>query len=170
MKAAYEDWWNGMAEDLKVTHEIIVGHKAEPVSVLTAHDWHTTKSPPWNQNHIREGRVDNGWWAIDVARAGNYRLRLYRYPPEAKLPLDAEAPEGDDIPNGTAYLPGVNIAPVSARCSVGGEEIEAEPLREEHYLEFEVKLSAGPTQLQTWVTDKAGVERGAYYVTVERVG
>lgn len=167
MRTAYESWWNSMAEDLKVMHRIIVGDEAEPLSVLTAHDWHTNDPPPWNQGFIRTGLVDNGWWALDVVRAGNYRIRLYRYPPESGLAFAGVAPPGDEIPNGVAYPAGERIQPVRARCTIGGKEMETISTAADAYFEFRADLPAGPTDLYTWVKDVSGKERGAYYVTIE---
>ncbi|MEM6772053.1 MAG: N-acetylgalactosamine-4-sulfatase, partial [Bacteroidota bacterium] len=170
MQAAYESWWGSMAEDLKVVHRIVVGHEAEPTTLLTAHDWQTTNPPPWNQNFIRSGRVDNGSWALDVAQAGNYRIRLYRYPPEAKLAFNAIAPKGEDIPNGTPYAPGVSISPTKVRCTIGDAGLEAAaPAAADEYVEFATELAAGPTELFTAITDQDGSERGAYYVTLTRI-
>jgi len=169
MNEAYESWWTSMTEDLKVMHRIIIGDDAEPESVLTAHDWHTNNPPPWNQKFIRGGRVDNGWWALEVAKPGNYRVRLYRYPPEAQLGFKTIAPVGDEIPNGTAYLPGEIIMPVSVRCTIGGEELKSNTNSTDDFFEFEAELPVGPTDLYTWIEDEKGVERGAYYVTMTKV-
>jgi len=168
MNEAYEHWWDGMTEDLAVLHRIVVGSEAEPESVLTAHDWHTDNPPPWNQNFIRSGRVDNGWWALEIARTGNYRIRLYRYPPEAKLDFAAVAPVGDEVPNGRAYLPGVSIEPVEVRCTIGKQALGAKSTASGRYVEFEADLEAGPADLYTWVKDPGGTVRGAYYVTMTR--
>jgi len=168
MRRAYETWWSSMTDDLKVTHQIIVGHDAEPETLLTAHDWHTTNPPPWNQNYIRAGLADNGWWALDVARAGTYRIRLYRYPPETGLDFTAAAPAGEEVPNGKAYLRGERIKPTEVRCSVGARELVVEPATNKAYFEFIADLPAGPTELLTSVKDTEGTERGAYYVTLAR--
>lgn len=168
MRRAYERWWSSMAEDLQVTHRIIVGHDAEPETLLTAHDWHTTNPPPWNQNYIREGLIDNGWWTLEVARPGNYRIRLYRYPPETGLGFSAPAPVGEEVPNGKAYPPGVSIKPTGVRCSVGAQEL-TDPTTKPAYFEFVTSLPAGPTELLTSVTAANGTERGAYYVSVARI-
>jgi uncharacterized sulfatase len=35
---------------------------------------------------------------------------------------------------------------------------------------FPVKLPAGPTKLQTWIAERGGEVRGAYFVEVQRLG
>ena len=166
MQTAYESWWRSMEDDLKINHRIIIGDEAEPETLLTAHDWHTTNPPPWNQGFIRAGRIDNGEWALEVAKAGNYRIRLYRYPPESGLPFSAAASLGEEIPNGKAYLQGVSIMPETVSCSIGNYEMEEKSNFSGPYIEFAAKLTTGPTELLTSVVDTSGVERGAYYVTL----
>ncbi|TXF87923.1 arylsulfatase [Neolewinella aurantiaca] len=170
MQAAYDAWWDSMTEDLKVMHRIVIGDEAEPETLLTAHDWHTTNPPPWNQNYIRAGLADNGWWALETARAGTYRIRLYRYPPESGLAFGSVAPPGDEIPNGTAYKPGLSIRPVEVSCFIDDQELQATAGSADAYVEFEAELVAGPTKLFTVVKDESGTERGAYYVTLAPKG
>jgi hypothetical protein len=169
LQDAYEAWWNSMEEDLKVVHRMVVGKELAATDVLTAHDWHSEVDPPWNQHHIRAAKVDNGWWALEAAEEGSYAFELFRYPPELQLPFGATVPPGDEIPGGKAYAAGVALKPVLARIKVGDQEFENK-LGEEHVsISFTAVLEKGPIDLQTWVTDMEGVERGAYYVAVERV-
>lgn len=45
---------------------------AEPVVHLMSHDWHTEdRGTPCHQNHVRDGFVGYGPWAVDVRRAGS---------------------------------------------------------------------------------------------------
>ncbi|MFK8164912.1 MAG: sulfatase/phosphatase domain-containing protein, partial [Lewinella sp.] len=168
LQDAYEAWWNSMEEDFKVTHRMIVGREMKKTDLLTSHDWHSEKDPPWNQGQIRAGKVDNGWWALDVAEAGQYAIKLFRYPPELGLPFGASVPPGDDVPGGKAYAAGEPIIPVTAKMKVGEQEFEDKLTAADLSVDFTAYLDAGPIDLQTWVLDEAGVERGAYYVVVER--
>jgi arylsulfatase A-like enzyme len=168
LQDAYEAWWNSMEEDFKVTHRMIVGRELKGTDLLTSHDWHTEINPPWNQGQIRAAKVDNGWWALEVAEEGHYAIQLFRYPPELELPFGATVPAGDEVPGGKAYAAGVPIIPVSAKMKVGEQEFEDKLGAEHLSVSFNAYLEAGPIDLQTWVMDEAGVERGAYYVVVER--
>ena len=121
---------------------------------LMSHDWHTN-DVPWNQSHIRDGREANGFWAVDVARAGVYEIALRRWPIEADAPITA------------ALAKGKAIAATHARLKIGGVD-ETKPIPENaHAVTFEVRLKAGQTRLETWFVDeKSGKSRGAYYAYV----
>ncbi|WP_020571145.1 arylsulfatase [Neolewinella persica] len=168
LQNAYEAWWNSMEEDFKITHRMIIGRELRKTDLLTSHDWHTEKDPPWNQGQIRAGKVDNGWWALEVAKAGQYAIQLFRYPPELALPFSATVPPGEAVPGGEAYAAGVPIIPVFAKMKVGVQEFEDKLGAEDLSVAFNAYLEAGAIDLQTWITDVDGVERGAYYVVVER--
>ncbi|MEM9260665.1 MAG: sulfatase-like hydrolase/transferase, partial [Bacteroidota bacterium] len=170
MQEAYESWWSRLEGDIALTNRIIVGHPAENPSLLTSHDWHTEKDPPWNQKQIRAGKVDNGYWALDLAEAGSYSFKLYRWPPEIMTSLGAAVPAGGPIPGGKPYAEGVSLPSVSIKLKIGDTVIESEGADKEIYRLTAVEdLPAGPIELQTWITDAEGVTRGAYYVEVERM-
>lgn len=168
LQDAYEAWWNGMEEDLKIVHRMVVGRELEGADLLTAHDWHSEVIPPWNQHHIRAAKVDNGWWALEAAEKGSYSFELFRYPPALKLPFGASVLPGDEIPGGKAYAAGVGIKPIFARLKVGEQEFENKLGKEHVSISFTTVLEKGPIDVQTWVTDAEGIVRGAYYVVVER--
>lgn len=171
MQEAYEAWWSRLEKDIAITNRIIVGHPAENPSLLTAHDWHSEKIPPWNQKHIRAGKVDNGYWALDLAEAGTYSFKLYRWPPEIKHPFSATLPAGNPVPGGKPYAEGVSLKSTSIKLKIGESVVESEGANDmEMYRLMGVEdLPAGPIELQTWITDADGVTRGAYYVEVERL-
>ena len=96
---------------------------------------------------------------VRVARAGDYEVRLRRWPPEADLPL--AAPNGGDS----------RALPVAgAKLSAAGQEAAAPAPGGAREVAFRVKLPAGDAQLQGWFTDAAGNDLcGAYYATVRRL-
>ena len=102
-----------------------------------------------------------------MAESGLYKMKLYRYPPESGLALTAVASQGDEIPNGTAYLPGEVIQPINARYKVGENIVTKTVAKDAAYVEFDVEFEAGHNELQTWIATADGEERGAYYVTLE---
>ncbi|MEM1358579.1 MAG: N-acetylgalactosamine-4-sulfatase, partial [Bacteroidota bacterium] len=170
MQEAYEAWWSRLESDIAITNRIIIGHPAENPSLLTSHDWHTEKGPPWNQGQIRAGKVDNGYWALDLAEAGTYSFKLYRWPPEAAQSLAASVPAGGPIPGGKPFAEGVSLKPTGIKLKIGEKELEGAASETAAYCLFEAAdLPAGPIELQTWITDTEGVTRGAYYVKVERM-
>ncbi|HAB11089.1 MAG TPA: N-acetylgalactosamine 6-sulfate sulfatase, partial [Planctomycetaceae bacterium] len=110
------------------------------------HDWHTNNSPvPWNQGHIRRGLKANGFWAVQVTRAGSYRITLRTRPPGMDHPIEA----------------------TRAELSIGGIKKQQDVDADATVVTFTVTLKAGNSRLQTTLTDKNGKSRGAYFVEVE---
>jgi hypothetical protein len=91
--------------------------------------------------------VANGFWAIDVARAGKYEVTLRQQPAVAKFVIPA----------------------TTARLKVGEIDETRAILEGSTSVTFPVKLPAGKTRLQTWLTEKDGTTRGAYFVEMRWV-
>ncbi len=120
---------------------------ADPV-LLTVRDWHPTQGRViWRQDQLFDDELFiNGWWAIDVERAGSYRIRLSRFPADALHPVNAQ----------------------SARLKIGDVELDCPVAATDEVVEFNVALAAGTTKLQTWFHDRESQNsRGAYFVTIE---
>jgi len=156
LRAAYEAWWEDVSSRFGECCAIVVGSERENPSHLTCHDWHEADCP-WNQDMIREGNVANGFWAIEVAAAGEYEVSLRRWPEEADTPTNA-AVEG-----------GVAIRATEARLKVGDVDVRQAISEGARASVFRVSLPLGKTTMQTWFTGDTGEDRGAYYVTVRRL-
>ena len=168
LRSDYESWWESISTDFADYCEIIIDTEKEDPVCLHSHDWHTKNTPPWNQNQVRAGLVDNGFWIIDVARKGTYEFTLRRWPVESGLAMKNTAPPGDPIPGGKPYPDGKGIHFVTAKIRIGNETIEQQINNEEMDVRFTFELEPGEKRLQTWLKDRAGVERGAYYVYVTK--
>ena len=81
----------------------------------------------------------------EVARAGRYEVTLRERPAAARFPIQAQ----------TARL---TVGPVDVRQPVPAGATA---------VTFTVRLDAGPTRLQTWLTAADGTGRGAYFVEVK---
>ena len=148
LSESYDAWWSSLEEVFDEYVYIGVGYDEEPVTQLTAHDWHTNNGPvPWHQNHIRDGLVANGFWAIDVARSGTYRLELRRWPAEEAGPIEA----------------------IEAKVQAGEitETMRLDPDQEVAVIEMD--LPAGKYPLQSWLTLQNGDVRGGYYASLELI-
>ena len=166
---AYENWWSAIEEDLKIDNLISLGNKAQNPTLLTSHDWHSDQPKPWNQQHIREAKIDNGYWLVDVEQAGLYDLKLYRWPPELNKKFTDSIKKGDDVPGGTPYSPGKIVNFNSAKLKVDDKEFNATKSIDSTYFQFKVNLNKGKATLQTWLNDDTKANRGAYYVQVEKI-
>lgn len=166
----YENYWK-LIEPMNSTYvRIVLGHDAENPARLTAHDWHTNNEPvPWHQRYIRAATESNGFWAVDVAKAGKYRIELRRWPrDEVDLPIHAALPDDPWVSENRLNRPGLAIKPVKARLTIGDIDETVAVKAADKAAVFEVNLEAGPAKLQTWFIDADGTERGAYFCYVER--
>jgi len=155
LRDEYNKWWAGTSKRFLEHCEVIVGSDEENPAKLTSHDWHA--HGPWNQDQVRQGQKRNSYWAVEVARDGDYEIALRRWPKEVDAPITGTIPGGKAISATTARL---KIADVD----------ETKPVpKDAKAVTFEMKLKAGKTRLQTWFTDE-GESRGAYYVYVKRLG
>ncbi|HSP41790.1 MAG TPA: arylsulfatase [Luteolibacter sp.] len=145
----YEAWWKSLQPDMKQTVRYVIGGDENPMT-LYSHDWLMRGSGQavWHQNQIRRGDLRNGPWALEVKRAGTYRVSLHRWAPYLDKPMEMK----------------------SARLSIGGVEKAMDLEADATGAEFQVNLKPGQVMLQTWLVRPDGGESGAYYVDVEWLG
>jgi hypothetical protein len=148
LQASYDSWWESLSTSFDTFVRISIGHEAANPVDLNPHDWHVSEQPQsiWNHRQVRNGKIGNGYWAVDVAEAGRYQVTLRRWAAYLDDPIEA----------------------THARLKVGGVEHETEVSSESSTATFDITLESGPTTLQTWLTLPNGETRGAYYVNVER--
>jgi hypothetical protein len=84
-----------------------------------------------------------------VAEPGLYAFTLRERPEVAAFPLTANE----------ARLRVGNLIDEKRKVEQGATSVR-----------FEAELKAGDTEVQTWLTEKDGSSRGAYFVEVERLG
>jgi len=157
LRQAYEKWWESVSQRFDEYCEIVLGSDEENPARLTCHDWHGGGAVPWAQGHIRNGLKANGFWAVEVARAGEYEFSLRRWPREVDAPINAAIPGGKAIRAQQARLQIANVD-VSKPIDAQAKEVT-----------FKVSLPAGKTTLRTWFTADDGTSRGAYFAYVKRV-
>jgi arylsulfatase A-like enzyme len=139
----YDGWWDDVSTRFSEYVRIPLGAKEAPVVQLNCHDWHGQAIA--YQAHLANNPQANGWWAVDVARAGKYRITLRDRPAEVRKPLTAQR----------------------AKLEVNDLTKEMDVAVDAEAVVFDVELAAGRARLQTTLTDAAGKSRGAYFVTVE---
>lgn len=170
LREAHETWWAEIAPRLDEYCPIALGNDEENPTLLEAMD--VMGDVAWHQTHIVLAQKSTGRWAVDVERPGRYRFTLRRWPEELNLPLGAAVSPEDA--NGHIYADGsgrcATIRPVSARLGIFdlSETLPVSP--DQTAVTFELDLTrTGPTRLDAWFREESGEERGAYYVTVERI-
>lgn len=147
----YESWWQDQGDAFARTVAIPVGTRYENPVLLSARDWHPTVGRvPWLQAWIDDpARDSNGWWLVDIAQMGQYRIELRTHPREANRAMHAS----------------------TARLQAGETTVERAVLAGDTAAVFTLGLPRGEVKLQTWLNDAAGDrERGAYFVYVEKLG
>ena len=133
-----------------------------------------TGSTPWNQSHVRRGvngDKNTGFWNVNVVNAGEYEIRLRRWPNEIDLPIDAELPAGDPVPGVKAYreTPGKAILARKASLTIGDQMVKSEFDAGQKEVVFRMKLPAGKTRMEARFATQDGEEFGAYFAYVEKL-
>jgi arylsulfatase B len=174
LRAGYQTWWEELKPSFKDATAIIVGHPADNPARLTSHDWITEKSTPWNQMLVRRGMNEPenvGFWNIEVATTGKYRIRLRRWPEEAKANLNEKLPAGLPVPGQKPYrmTPGKGFEFSSASLKVGENTLKKSVSPNDVEVVFETDLKAGKTSLEAKLITTNDEKVGAFYVYVEKL-
>jgi hypothetical protein len=133
---------------------------------LTACEWFDVFLD--QQQQVRRGERKNGLWNLEVAAPGEYEIVLRRWPREAGLELNADAPAAK-LKDGD-YPAGLALPIAAARLQIGGFDGTIKTAEHDREATFRVVLARGPTTMQTWFLDAQAQEiGGAYYVSVHRL-
>ena len=170
----YEEWWEELTPTFKQDCAIYLGHPKENPARLTSHDWITTGSTPWNQAHIRSattGERNTGFWNVNVHQAGDYEIRLRRWPQQADIPIDAGLPPGEAVPGTKAFrtTPGKAVPVVKASINIGEEAHEQAVEKGAREVIFRLKLKEGSTRFSARFHTADEKWIGAYYAYVKRL-
>lgn len=171
---AYEEWWKDVTERSDEYTRTIIGSDQQELTVLTCQGWHG-EEVPYNQQHIRNGKIANGFWDLRVESPGDYSIELRRWPREADAAIDEDLPLAELDPDkhslffGLYQLPGTRTEVISARIKIGAYDQTVKVDSGQKKVQFLVLLPAGDVDLQTWFTDVQGIQRGAYYIYIEKL-
>jgi hypothetical protein len=169
---SYEAWWKDVNKESDGYTRTIVGSEKQKLTMLTCQGWHGERVP-YNQQHVKNAMVANGFWDLTLEKAGTYRVELRRWPRELNAAIDEAAipfpldPGLHDLNSKLYELPGNYPKVEHARLKFGEFDREVEVLPGQKMVQFEVNLEPGNVDLQSWFTDEDGRSRGAYFVYVE---
>jgi len=167
----YEQWWTRTEPLAREFQPIHVGSDKENPVFLGTEDW--LHWGPGNMFGVRQGINPagppwNGPWNLLVERDGNYEISLRRWPVEADVAIMAGVPafKGELI-----SMKEGNALPITkARLVVQGLDKSKPVTPTDKAAVFNVHLTTGRTQLQSWFYDAAGKELcGAFYVYVRMI-
>jgi arylsulfatase A-like enzyme len=149
LRERYEAWWKSLEPAFPRHARIVLGAPEDWLVEINCMDWHAPLAQiPWNQPMIDRLPEANGYWMVEVARAGRYEFTLRHKPAQVSFPLEAER----------------------ARIQVN-DLLRVEPvaLGNDHVV-FELELPAGPARLQTWLESLDGSNsRGAFFVDIRHL-
>jgi arylsulfatase A-like enzyme len=175
LRRKYEEIWDDISTKDDEYHRLILGSSEDPETLLTAQDWYWENNDDKQnlvvgQSTVREGKISNGSWPIEVEREGEYAFELRRWPKESGLSLNASTDEivssANDIelkkwgkkPSGKIF----NITKARIKVNEIDEEVDVNPLNKS--ANITLKLNKGPADIQTWFYTPEGDTLGAYYV------
>ncbi len=174
LRAGYEAWWESVSDQFDLDVEIALGTSDEPVKITTHDIRNEAGDTAWNQRHVRRAYVCSGYWAVDVRRAGTYRVELRRWPEEAGRAIRAGI-DGDDVTwrkdaveerFHTMYTGGTAVPVEWARLALGGRAHYLEVADTDESAVFELALAAGSDRLYASFFDRAERSIAPYYVYV----
>lgn len=162
----YEKWWARTEPLARTFHPIHLGSTRENPVYLGSQDW--VDSNTSNVDWIREGIQRNGPWHVLVEREGEYEISLRRWPAEANAAIAAGVPPFQGVLGG--FAAGKALPITKARLRIADIDQSRPVTESDKAATFQVRLPAGPTELQTWFYGQDGEELcGAYYVYVTRI-
>ena len=145
----YDGWWESFAPNFATRMRIIIGSSNARTMHLMSHDWimDTSENSPYSQGHVRRGTKSSGYWAIEIAETGRYRITLRRWPKHLNRSMDSK----------------------HAKMEIAGKVLERSIDISDTKVVFEVDLESGPASLQSWITNSESEEYGAYFAEVTRL-
>ena len=148
LRSKYERYFADVFSDNGAYTRFQLGAAEENPTLLTVRDWHPSEGNViWKQEQLGDDTLTiNGFWAVNVVKAGRYSIRLSRFPDDALQAMRA----------------------TKAILRIGEQELERKLDGDESSVTFEVDLPQGHGLLKTWLGDKETGVRGAYFVQVER--
>jgi arylsulfatase B len=173
LKAFYETWWAELEPTFKRVPAIYLGHERENPALLTSHDWAGTDKAAWNQALVRTA-IDKptgiGYWNVKVVEAGEYEIRLRRWPEEIDTAIDAPLPPGAEVPGESPFRasPGNAVPAVKASARIGEVTAEAPVDPGDKEVVFQMNLPVGKTRMWAHFTTRDGDTVGAFYAYVRK--
>lgn len=174
LKNFYEAWWAELVPTFGEAPAVYLGHEAENPVRLTSHDWIGAERTLWNQALVREALDDpsaTGYWNVNVAAAGEYEIRLRRWPDEADAAIDAPLPAGANVPGERAFRasPGKAVSALKASVRIGEVLAEGSAKPGAKEVLFRMTLPGGKAQMKALFATRDGNAVGAFYAYVKKL-
>lgn len=166
MRAHLDSWWNQVKDVANEPQPVVIGHPKEDPIMLTACEWLDVFID--QQAQVRRADLKNGWWEIDVTRAGPYEVELRRWPREADVPIRDGVPAAETTDG--SFIEGMALPIARARIRIGTRAGQSKPVGPNtRSVKFTVGLKPGRTRLYTWFDDERHQPVvGAYYLYLKK--
>ena len=175
LQIAYEDWWTDIAPTFDEYTRAVLGSR-HTSTILYSHDWHEAQDvngakagTPWNQTHIRNGILTNGYWETYVEEAGIYNFELRRWPKELNVSMDGSIAIKSGVDGGRDLPAGRALQINRARLQIGQDEQEVTVPKGSVSVNIGMKLTEGNKRIKTWFEGEDGTSLGAYYVYITKI-
>ena len=148
LDAEHREWFESVKPGMVPTR-ILIGSDIAKVEDLTSQEWVVEPgNPPWSRGHVNKRVMQSAPWHVQIDRAAKYRFTLSRWPLYLNKAIDSTHAK-------------LTIAGNTAEKAIEDPQADS--------VSFEMKLEAGPAELQTWLTAPNGKKHGAYFVRAERI-
>ena len=174
LRSEYDKWWDLVSEQFDRDSEFVLSSEAEPVR-LTTHDIRNeTSDSVWHQGQVREGKVVNGFWAVNVRTEGMYKIEMRRWPEETGYAV-SDGINGDDIEwrkdviqekNKSFYSWGIALLISWAHLTIGGKDYYQEITDNAKAAVFNVNLTTGSDKIVASFHDKQERSIAPYYLKI----
>lgn len=169
LNEGYENWWQSVSVNADTYNRYVIGSKKEKKVALNSHDAHSVDSnPAWNQQLVREGITEHGYYSLSVARNGNYIIELSRWPEESKLAINEAAPATEPVPGGFFYPKGNALNYVAAQIQIGDRIYKKQIEPGSTKVRFEIPLKKGDLDLTASFITQDKKLNNAYYVYITK--
>ena len=174
MRKAYELWWKDISPSFS-RYEAYEIDSENPLLDITVHDFHSEEKLAWNQWVVRRPYIKDkilglakGYCIVDVKEAGDYSVKLARWPFETGYNIAQTIPQlGEKKPWYTTMPAGIDLHIKRAGISVGGLKQEVEVTGKEKYISFNLHLTKGRHVLDPYFINHKK-KFSAFYVQLKK--
>ncbi len=169
MQTFYDLWWQSLQNDIRYAEIPLGNDKANPV-LITVHDLHTEENLPWNQVQIRQAKAfPKGYYSVKIVEDGTYEFKLYRYPPETQLALNATVNEIPKTPFISELPTGKILAVSGGVIQIDDQKFESSKNASDEFILIKTELKKGSYKLKSNFILENGKTVSAYYTKIEKI-
>ncbi len=174
LRESYERWWGSLQEQ-RVNQRyayIKAGTKYENPVRISSHDMHIYPyKNAWHQHGALDAVQGKGILKVEIAREGNYRISLRRYPRESGLSFNQHVPAREETVEVNQPMPNSNNQITMKEATLYLADIdETKPIGDDdNEVDFEAYIPAGKYDMVATLRDEENRVYPSYYVYIERM-